>query len=96
MPSDSTVYTKSITAAADTPFQIEQAGSPENTTLLTSVNIHCYTNDLKYGNAAFQDGIIRANAVVWFDGIIKVSDLWFKNNVAGSNGTITIVGLLKK
>ena len=92
MSPDSTIYTKSYTAAADTPFQIDD----DPTVLLTAINIHCYTNDSYYGNTAFQNSIIRANAVVWLDGIIRVSDLWFKNLTAGSNATIVLTGLLKK
>lgn len=90
-----TVYVKQVTASADTPFQIEQSGSEEGQTILSSVNIHCYTNDAYYGNSAFQQGIIRANAVVWFDGICRVSDLWFKNYTAGSNCVIVVTGLVK-
>ena len=40
--------------------------------------------------------IIRANAVVWFDGLIRVSDLWFKNHTAGANCQIVITGILAK
>ena len=90
-----TVYVKQVTATADTPFQVEPSGSEEGQTILTSVNIHCYTNDAYYGNLAKQQGIIRANAVVWFDGSIRVSDLWFKNYTAGSNTVIVITGIVK-
>lgn len=94
MPQIGTIYTKTVTATANTPFQIELPG--ENDNVLTSVNIHCYTNDCYYGNAAIQAGIIRANAVVWFDGRIRVSDLWFKNYTAGSNTVIVVTGILSK
>lgn len=90
-----TVYSKTKTAAADTPFQIEPFGSEEGSVLLSAVNIHCYTNDAYYGNQAVQAGILRANAVVWFDGIIKVSDLWFKNYTAGSNCVIVVTGIVR-
>lgn len=89
------VYSRQVTATADTPFQIEQAGSEEGMTLLSSVNIHCYTNAAYYGNAAFQQGVIQPNAVVWFDGTIRVSDLWFKNYTAGSNAVIVVTGIVK-
>ena len=89
------VYTKQVTATADTPFQVEETGSEEGQTILSSINIHCYTNDAYYGNSAFQQGIIRANAVVWFDGSIRISDLWFKNLTAGSNTVIVITGIVK-
>lgn len=95
MPSKSTVYSKTKTATADTPFQIEPFGSPEGETILSDVNIHCTTNDAYYGNQAVQPGIIRANAVVWFTGSIKVSDLWFKNYTAGSNCVISVAGIVK-
>ncbi|MBE3142873.1 MAG: hypothetical protein IMZ61_02990 [Planctomycetes bacterium] len=88
----STIYEKAATATADTPFQVED----ETANFVTSVNIHCYTNDCYYGNLSFQLGIIRANAVVWFEGLVRVSDLWFKNFTAGSNATVVIAGTLKK
>jgi hypothetical protein len=87
-----TIYEKAATAAADTPFQVDT----ETKNFVTSLNIHCYTNDCYYGNAGFQLGIIRANAVVWFDGLVRISDLWFKNLTAGSNTTIVIAGILKQ
>jgi hypothetical protein len=89
-PMDVTVYTKTKTATADTPFQVDD----DLDVFLTAINIHAYTNDAYYGNRAIQQGIIRVNAVVWFDGIIRVSDLWFKNLTAGSNAQITITGIL--
>lgn len=89
------VYCKQVTATADTPFQVEKSGSEESQTILTSINIHCYTNDAYYGTLASQQGIIRTNAVVWFDGAIRISDLWFKNLTAGSNTVIVITGVVK-
>lgn len=96
MPVLSSVYSKTVTATADTPFQIEDEGSEQGNTILSAVNIHCYTNDAYYGNVAVQSGIIRANAVVWFDGFVKVSDLWFKNYTAGSNCVIVVTGIVKR
>lgn len=87
-----TVYTKSFTATNDNAFQVDD----ETENVLISTNIHCYTNDCYYGSQAFQQGIIRANAVAWFDGVIRVSDLWFKNYTPGSNCTIVIAGILVK
>lgn len=92
MVDEGTTYHRSRTATADTPFQIDN----DPTVKLTAVNFHCYTNDLAYGNVSGQEGIIRANAVVWFDGNIVISDWWFKNNVAGSNGKIVAIGVIKK
>jgi hypothetical protein len=89
------VYVKSVTATDDLPFQIEEQGSEAGETILSSVNIHCYTFDSYYGNLALQQGIIRANAVVWFDGSIRVCDLWFKNYAAGSNTVIVVTGIVK-
>jgi hypothetical protein len=95
MPRQTSIYSKTVTATANTPFQVEPSGSPEGETILADVNIHCYTNDAYYGNAALQTAVIRANAVVWFTGTIKVADLWFKNVNAGSNCTIVITGVIK-
>jgi hypothetical protein len=93
MPLDeSTVYLKSVTATTDTPFRLDD----DPNIFLTAINIHCYTNDAYYGNKMFQTGIIRANAVVWFDGVIRISDLWFKNLTGGSNCTIVVTGILKQ
>ena len=96
MPRKTTVYTKTVTATADTPFQIEPEGTEEGETILSDVNIHCYTNDAYMGNASAQTAIIRANAVVWFTGTCKVSDLFFKNHTAGSNCVIVVTGLVKQ
>ena len=90
-----TNYQRSRTATADTAFTVVSPGSEEGEVILSSANFHCYTNDLYYGTGAQQEGIIRANAVVWFDGHIKVSDWWFKNVTAGSNGKIVITGVVK-
>jgi len=89
-----TVYIKGKTATTNDPFQVEPEGSEEGSTILSSINIHVYTNDAYYGTLATQSGIIRANAVVWFDGKIRVSDLWFKNYTAGSNTVVVITGIV--
>lgn len=88
----STFYSKSATATSDSPFQVDDTPS----TVLGSCNIHCYTQDAKYGNSDIIDGVVRANAVVWYERPVKVSDIWFKNFTAGSNTTITIVGTIDK
>jgi hypothetical protein len=90
-----TNYQQSATATNNNPFTVVAPGSEEGEIILSAVNFHCYTNDLYYGTLAGQEGIIRANAVVWFDGTIKVSDWWFKNVTAGSNGKIVIIGVVK-
>jgi len=85
-------YTKSVTATADLPFQIDT----NFRLVLSSINIHCYTNAMYYGNGAEQQGIIQPNAVVWFDKPVRVCDLWFKNYTAGSNGEITLTGTIEE
>jgi len=90
-----TVYVKSWTATDDLLFSVEEPGAEGSEVILTSINIHCYNADAYYGNEILQNGIIRANAVVWFDGAIRVSDLHFKNLNAGSNTTIVITGIVK-
>jgi len=85
-----TVYSKAYTATSDLPFQVDV----DTRNMVSAVNIHCYNQDCYYGNVGMQEGIIRANAVVWFDGKIKVSDLWFKNLTAGQNTTVVITGIL--
>lgn len=85
-----TIYSKAYTATDDNPFQIDY----DTRNYVSSVNVHCYTQDCYYGNFGLQAGIVRANAVVWFDGRIKVSDLWFKNLTPGSNTTVVITGIL--
>ena len=95
MPRHTTVYEKTVTATSDLPFQVEPDGSPEGETILTDVNVHCYTNDAYYGNMALQAAAIRANAVVWFSGAVRVADLWFKNLTVGSNCVIVVAGLIR-
>lgn len=92
MSRDITVYEKGYTATDDNPFQVDN--EPSN--ILSSVNIHCYDNDVYYGTAAFQLGVIPANSVVWFDGIIRVSEFWFKNYTPGSNAQVVVAGIIKR
>jgi len=64
--------------------------------VLSSANIHCYSNDAYYGNAMdVSDAIIRANAVVWFENL-RPFDMLFKNYTPGSNAKIVIVGTIKE
>jgi hypothetical protein len=92
MPSkfQSSFYSKSYTATADTIFQVED----ETDVVLTSVNVACYGADAYYGNMTIMSAVIRANAVLWFDAPIRLADLYFKNYTAGSNATIVITGTL--
>jgi len=84
-------YIKSVTATDDTTWRFED--NPN--IILTSGNIHCYTNDAYYGNQLSVPAIIRANAVVWFDAPFRPFDLMFKNLAAGSNTNIVIAGTLQ-
>ena len=90
-----TVYCRTVTATSDVAFPIVSPGSEEGNTILSSINIHCYTNPSYYGTAGYQSGIIQANACIWFDGHIRVSDLWFKNYTAGSNTVIVVTGIVE-
>ena len=86
-------YVKSYTFSDNTAQRIED--NPQ--IILSSCNIHCYTNDAYYGNSLAVPGILRANAVIWFDAPTRPFDFMFKNYTAGSNCTIVIIGpLLKK
>jgi hypothetical protein len=85
----SSIYSKTYTADSDLPFSLED----DFNVILKSINIHCYTNDAYYGSGSVTSSIIRANAVVWFDSPVRVSDLVFRNMTAGSNTTIVITGV---
>lgn len=87
-----TFYAKAYTFTTDDAIRIEL----DPTILLSDVNIHCYTNDCYYGSGSVMDGIIRANAVVWFTGVIRPYDLIFKNYTAGSNAKIVLTGVIRK
>ena len=87
----STFYSKAYTFTTDTAIRIEQ----DPTIILSSCNIHCYTNDCYYGNTGSSDAIIRTNATVWFDGKIRPYDFIFKNYTAGQNAKIVIVGIVQ-
>lgn len=85
-----TVYQKTVTATADGPFQLDN----DPNIFLVSANIHVYDQDADYGNVSGQPASIKTNAVVWFDGVQRVCDYWFKNHTAGSNTRVAIVGIL--
>jgi hypothetical protein len=88
--SSSKFFVSTFTATTDAPFRL----SDDPNLVLQSCNIHCYTNDALYGNSLALPGIIRANAVMWFDAPIRPYDLMFENLTAGSNTTIVITGPL--
>jgi len=86
----SSFYSRTVTATDDLPFAVED----DHDIILDGCNIHCYTNDSYYGNAFVSSAILRANAVMWFDSPVRVSDIIFKNFTAGSNTTIVITGIV--
>ena len=86
----SSFYSKTHTATDDLPFPVED----DHDIILDGCNIHCLTNDAYYGNPLVQSAPIRANAVVWFDAPVRVSDIVFKNLNAGSNCVIIITGII--
>lgn len=86
----SSFYSKAVTATDDLPFPVED----DHDVILDCMNVHCYTNDLYYGNALVTSAVFRANAVIWFDSPIRLSDLIFKNFTAGSNATVVVTGVL--
>ena len=88
----SNFYVTSYTFTDNTVQRIEKNAN----ITLSSVNIHVYNADLKYGNSKELTGLIRANAVVWFDAPVRPYDLLFQNNTAGSNGTVVIIGPIKE
>lgn len=85
-------YVKSYTATSDDAFRVEDNAN----IILSSVNIHCYSNDAYYGSSLSTPGIISANSTVWFDAPVRPFDLMFKNKTAGNNCQIVIVGCLKE
>lgn len=85
-------YVKSYTFSDDNPHRIEDNPA----IILSSCNIHCYTNDAYYGNSLSVPGVLKANATMWFDAKIRPFDLIFKNYNAGNNTTIVITGTIHK
>lgn len=81
-------YVNAYTMADDDVHRIEE--NPN--VVLSAGNICVYTNDANFGNTLHVDGIIRANAVVWFDSPFRPFDLFFSNVTAGSNAKIVIYG----
>jgi len=83
-------FVSTFTATTDDAFRL----SDDPNLILKSCNIHCYTADSYYGNSMATPGVIRANAVMWFDAPIRPFDLVFKNLAAGVNTQIVITGPL--
>ena len=75
------------TATADTQFRVM------NTPLwMREANVHCVTNNAKYGNVTDQPATINANDIVIFQDF-NLADIYFKNATAGSNTTIYVIGV---
>lgn len=55
------------------------------------INIHISSNDAKYGNFDKQEATITTADIPFFRNT-NVKDWYFKNDSAGSNTVITIVG----
>jgi len=85
-------YSQSRTAANDSPFRVCE----DINLVLSSVNIYAYSNDVDVTNQSLESSILRANAVIWFDGTIKPFDFLFKNHTAGSNAQVVIQGIVKR
>ena len=86
------VVVKTHTATADIIFKLTSTDSP---LWMEDVNIHCYTNDARYGDlstSATVGGILYAGDVVSFRNI-DLNDIYFANDTAGSNCVITAVGV---
>ena len=81
---------KTYTAAADTIFKLVTQDL-----WFEDINIHCYTQNAKYGDATDLSniyGLIYANDVVSFRNC-NLNDIYFMNAGAGANTTITAVGV---
>jgi len=91
IPPFSSFYVASYTFTDDAVHRVEM----DPRIVLTSMNIHVYDQDIYYGNASKTPGIIRANAVAWFDDV-RPFDLQFKNLTPGANATVVLIGSIKK
>jgi len=85
-----TFYSLTVTVG-DTNTQL----TTDEGLIFETCNIHCYTNDVYYGNAVVMGTIIRADAIIWFDKPVKASEVFFKNVNAGSAGVIYITGIIR-
>jgi hypothetical protein len=99
--SNSSYVPGTVVTFALTTGDIGQAAVFENL-LLRDVNIHVYAADVYYGSgimistatqssATPTAGIIRANAVVWFQDCY-IQTMFFKSFVASTPGYVVIVG----
>jgi hypothetical protein len=76
-PSSFLSFTK--TATADAPFRLTAENIP-----FYDLNIHCLTHDFYYGDKAIQEADQYVGDVSFFRHA-DLSDIWFKNQNAGSN-----------
>jgi hypothetical protein len=86
-------YTESVvsishTATDDNKFKLVTADL-----WLEDVNIHCYDNNANYGSRSNQNGDLTAGDILTFR-YINLNDIFFINNTAGNNTTISAIGVV--
>ena len=80
-----TFYSISLTMTDDTAHPLTRADIP-----FYEVNLHCYTNDLLYGNGSIMAAKILADDVASFrSGNLR--DIFVQNATPGNNGQIVAV-----
>jgi len=85
---ETSVYSVSLTMTDDNPHRIIEFDVP-----FYEVNLHCYTNDLYYGNGSVMAAKILADDVASFrNGNLR--DFLFQNATAGNNGQIVAVAVV--
>ena len=78
-------YSISLTMTDDNPHPLTNQDIP-----FYEVNLHCYTNDLLYGNGTILAAKILADDVASFrNGNLR--DIFVQNATAGNNGQIVAV-----
>jgi len=77
------------TATADTKFRLIHSEA-----WYRDVNIECQTNDAYYGDTNNQDLILYKDDVLNYTGAVDLSEIYFKNKVAGSNCVIIAAGTM--
>ena len=82
------VVTYSHTASDDNQFRLI-----ETELWLREGNIHCVTNNAKYGDAVTQDASFNTGDVITFQDF-NLANLFFINATAGSNTVIYCVGIV--
>ncbi len=82
------IYSKTMTMAADTATRFETGRMK-----LRDVVMIAKTNNMLLGSVGEEVYPVDAGDTVGFT-LVDLSTLYFKNAVAGSNGTIVIMGVL--